>query len=214
MEMDMNARKYPSRRWTALFALAGITLVLMGAQVAAAQTGSDSTASLKQPPPPPPSQPKASRYGGIGGGWLRPSGSDFESVAGDGWAVSLYGYQFVNPTKKVAVGSEVGYQSFGEKNRVSVSNFPVDAVLRVFPSPEKRAKLFILGGLGFNYTKFEVSGASSTDYNFGTQAGAGVELRGSGPAALVVDATYHWVFDNPDLNFTALRASLLIPMMR
>jgi len=210
----MSAGKFSSHRWRALFVLAGITLVLMGAQVAAAQSGSDSTATLKQPPPPPPSQPRASRYGGIGGGWIRPSGSDFEEVAGNGWAISLFGYQFISPTRKVAIGSEVGYQSFGENNRVSVSNFPVDAVLRVFPRPDKKTKLFISGGLGFNYTKFEVSGVSSTDYNFGTQAGAGVELRGKGPAALVVDGRYHWVFDSPDLNFTELRVSLLIPMTR
>jgi hypothetical protein len=141
---------------------------------------------------------------------------DFENIAGDGWAITLEGYQFITPAKNIAIGSQVGYQSFGEKLGVSTSNFPVDAVLKFYPRPGTgKADLYLTGGLGFNYQRTDVGFATNSDYFFGTQAGAGLELIGSKGLGLVVDAVYHWVFtDSPDMNFIALRAGLLVPMMR
>src|SRR5690349_20287441 len=90
----------------------------------AAQTTQPST----PPAPAPTAKPQAYRYGSISGSWLLPSG-DFDKIANGGWAITLEGYQFISPEKKISVGSQVGYQSFGQKNGVTVSNFPVDALL-------------------------------------------------------------------------------------
>jgi len=170
--------------------------------------------------PPPaqatPSKPGVYRFGCISGSYLKPTGDFKDKAAESGWAITLEGFQFINPTKKIAIGSQVGYQSFGEKNGVSVSNFPVDALLKIYPKPGTgKADLFLTGGLGFNYTRTDVGLATNSDYYFGTQAGAGLELHTNGPASLLVDAVYHWVFASPtDINFIALRGGLVIPMMR
>lgn len=188
--------------------------ILIGAMLTVA-----TQAALAQAPPPPPvstpARPMAARYGSISGSWLMPSG-DFENFASDGWAITLEGYQFVTPTRKLAVGTQVGYQSFGEKSGVSVSNFPVDAVLKFFPRPSMgKADLYLTGGLGFNYQRTEVRNSSAYDYYFGTQAGAGVELHTSGPVSVAVDAAYHWIFaSGTDTNFIALRGGLVIPLTR
>jgi hypothetical protein len=179
------------------------------------------------PTPPPPAaaassassaaapRPRVNRYGSISGSYLKPAG-DFDNVASDGWAITLEGYQFIVPTKKIAVGSQVGYQSFGEKAGISVSNFPVDAVLKFYPKPGTgKGDVYITGGLGFNYMRTDVGFATNSDYFFGTQAGVGVELFGASGIGVVVDGVYHWVFtDGVDANFIALRAGLLVPMMR
>jgi hypothetical protein len=173
------------------------------------------------PPPPPPPPPASSsgqqfyRFGGLSGSWLTPSG-DFEKVAGGGWAITIEGYQFISPAKKIAIGSQVGYQSFGKKNGVSVSNFPVDAMLKFYPKPGAgKIDVYGTGGLGFNYQRTEVGNASSSEYYFGTQAGVGAELHTGGPVSLIADAVYHWIFaTGTDPNFFALRAGIAIPMMR
>jgi len=206
-------------------------MVMLGVQVASAQTPASPDSSTSQhtqttqpapapapaPAPPPPSaaRPQAYRYGSISGSWLMPSG-DFDKVAGDGWAITLEGYQYMSPAKKVAVGSQVGYQSFGKKNGVTVSNFPVDAVLKFFPKPGVgKIDIYGTGGLGFNYQRTDVGHSSNSDYFFGTQAGVGAVMHGKGAAGLIVDAVYHWVFSNGSgSNFVALRAGLLVPMMR
>jgi len=216
----------------------GATLML-AAQAAMAQAPPDTSARPAPTPPPvvappvtpppaaapppaapaptqtAPSNPGVYRFGSISGSWLKPTG-DFEKAAGDGWAITLEGFQFINPTKKIAIGSQVGYQSFGEKAGVSVSNFPVDALLKIYPKPGTgKADLFLTGGLGFNYTRTDVGFATNSDYYFGTQAGVGLELHTNGPASLLVDAVYHWIFASPkDINFIALRGGLVIPMMR
>ena len=156
--------------------LIGASLML-AAQIASAQapTSPDTTAVVPPPPaaapaPPPPSPPPSPasapvyyRYGSLSGSWLAPSG-DFEKVAGGGWAITLEGYQFITPTRKIAVGSQVGYQSFGKKNGVSVSNFPVDALLKFYPKPGAgKVDVFGTGGMGFNYQRTEVGNASSSD---------------------------------------------------
>jgi hypothetical protein len=205
--------------------LIGLVLTL-AAQVSSAQTpAAQDTSSIQQtqptqPPPaatptqtPPAPKPRAARYGSISGSWLMPTG-DFENIAGDGWAITIEGYQFL--AEGVAFGSQVGYQSFGEKNGISVSNFPVDAVLKVYPRPGTgKLDLYVTGGLGFNYYRTEVGFSSSSDYYFGTQAGAGVELHTAGPISLVVDAVYHWIFaSGVDANFIALRGGLEVPLSR
>lgn len=206
------------------------SMLMVAAHVALAQapnpTTTPPTTQTQTPPPPvaapvaPPSQaaaarPLASRYGSISGSWLMPNG-DFDKFASDGWAITLEGYQFITPTRKIAVGTQVAYQSFGKKNGVTVSNFPVDAVLRFYPKPGTgKLDVYGLGGLGFNYQRVDVGYATNTDYLFGTQAGAGVELHTNGPASFLVDGVYHWVFaSGTDTNFIAWRAGLVIPMMR
>jgi hypothetical protein len=215
----------------------GATLML-AAQAALAQAPPDTSATPAQTPPPvvappvtppptpapvapppaqaTPSKPGVYRFGSISGSYLKPTG-DFKDKSGDsGWGITLEGFQFINPTKKIAIGSQVGYQSFADKNGVSVSNFPVDALLKIYPKPGTgKADLFFTGGLGFNYTRTDVGLSTRSDYYFGTQAGGGLELHTGGPASLVVDAVYHWVFASPtDINFIAIRGGLVIPMMR
>jgi hypothetical protein len=207
-------------------------VVMLSAQVALAQTPApqDTTAStiaqapppVATPPPPPPPPPAPAtnptsqfyRFGSISGSWLMPSG-DFDNIAGDGWAITLEGYQFIDPTKRIAFGTQIGYQAFGEKNGVTVSNFPVDAVLKFYPKPGSgRLDFFVTGGLGFNYTRVEVFNVSDSDYFFGTQAGAGVNIHGKGPVGFIVDATYHWIYaTGTDPNFIAWRGGLTIPLM-
>jgi hypothetical protein len=218
--------------------LIGAMLMLVAqAALAQAPTPPDTSATPTQTPPPAvappvtpppvaappaaaptttsPSKPTVYRFGSISGSYLKPTG-DFDNAAGSGWAITLEGFQFINPTKKIAIGSQVGYQSFGEKKGVSVSNFPVDALLKIYPKPGTgKADLFFTGGLGFNYTRTDVGLATNSDYYFGTQAGGGLELHTKGPASLVVDAVYHWIFAQPkDINFIALRGGLVIPMTR
>src|SRR5262245_21296696 len=207
--------------------------LMLAATAALAQAPPDTSVHVTQAPPAPapvapppvapppakaapaPSNPGVYRFGTLTGSWLKPQ-SDFKKGAGDGWAITLEGYQFINPTKKIAIGSQVGYQSFGKKNGVSVSNFPVDALLRIYPKPGTgKADLYLTGGLSFNYTRTDVGFATNSDYYFGTQAGGGLELHTNAPASLLVDATYHWVFASPtDINFIALRGGIVIPMMR
>jgi hypothetical protein len=161
-------------------------------------------------------RPRAARYGGISGGWLKPVG-DFENIAGDGWAIILEGFQFIGPTEKIAVGSQIGYQSFSRKNGVEVSNFPVDAVLKFYPRPGTgRLDIYATGGLGFNYQRVDVgSFGDSSDYFFGTQAGVGAEIHSNGPVSIIVDAVYHWIFaDEVDSNFIALRGGIVLPLTR
>jgi hypothetical protein len=214
-----------------------VPMLLLAAQAAWAQTPADTThmqppvtqppvtqpapPPVTPPPPPPPpmktAAPRAARYGSISGSWLKPTG-DFEKAAGDGWAITLEGFQFITPTQKIAIGSQVGYQSFGEKNGVSVSNFPVDAILKFYPKPGT-GKIDIYGtaGLGFNWQRVDVKGFGNTsDYFFGTQAGAGAEIHMEGrPVSLVVDAVYHWIFtDSIDTNFIALRGGIVVPLTR
>ena len=209
-------------------------LLMLAAQIASAQapTSPDTTAVVPTtpppvaappppPPPPPPPSPTPSaasayyKFGGISGGWLTPTG-DFEKAAGGGWAIIVEGYQFITPTKKIAIGSQVGYQSFGKKNGVTVSNFPVDALLRFYPKPGAgKVDLFGTGGMGFNYLRTDVGNASNSEYCFGTQAGVGAELHTGGAASLIVDAVYHWIYaPGTDPNFLALRGGIVIPMMR
>jgi len=206
------------------------------AQVAMAQTPTDSTAVAPQAVPvqaapvqaaPAQTAPKPAassevpmsagsyRYAAIVGGWLTPSG-DFSDFAGSGWTVGVHGYQFINPQKMIAIGTDVGYQSFGKKNGVSYSVFPVDGILKIFFKPQtKKTRIFGQAGMGFDYTRAEVGNVSQTDYNFGTQAGGGMELHTNGPAALMFDATYHWVFaTGTDPNFLSLRAGLMVPLQR
>ncbi len=184
-----------------------VAMLMLGAQAAMAQT--PASPAVGGP------KPQIYRYGSLSGSWLIPSG-DFDKIAGDGWAITLEGFQFLNPTKKIAVGSQVGYQSFGKKNGVNVSNFPVDAVVKFYPKPGSgKADLYGTGGIGFNYLRKDLGYSSSSDYFFGTQAGAGVELHGKGPASLVVDAVYHWVFSTgTSTDFIAFRGGILVPMMR
>ena len=188
--------------------IAVLAMLVFGAQAAVAQAPPPATSSAA-------ARPQAYRYGGISGSWLMPSG-DFDKIANDGWAITLEGYQFISPERKIAVGSQIGYQSFGRKNGIGVSNFPVDAVLKFFPKPgQGKADFYGTGGLGFNYQRTDVGHSSSSDYFFGTQAGVGAVMHGKGAAGLIVDAVYHWVFSNgTGSNFVALRAGLLVPMMR
>lgn len=183
-----------------------------------------STADAQTNPPPAPNpqalpqsaaRPSPYRYGGLSGAWLMPGG-DFSEFAADGWAISIDGYQFLDPAKKIAVGSEFGYYDFGEKNGVDVSNFPFDLVLKVFPKGDvTKVRPFILGGIGFNYMRTEGYLTTVTDYYFGTQAGAGFTLHGDGPAAFKVSGSYHWIFtDGTDPEFWSLRGGILIPMSR
>jgi hypothetical protein len=214
-----------------------VPMLLLATQAAWGQTPADSThmqapattppvtqatpppVTPPPPPPPPPAKSTAAqtsmRYGSISGSWLKPRG-DFENIASDGWAITLEGFQFITPTRKIAVGSQVGYQSFGEKNGVSVSNFPVDAVLKFYPKPGTgKVDIYGTAGLGFNWQRVDVGFGSNSDYFFGTQAGVGAEIHGSGPVSFVVDGVYHWVFsNNVDSNFIAARAGILVPLAR
>ena len=194
-------------------------MLALSAQEALAQPPTQAPPPTAPGTPPPPAsapkqaRPRAGRYGSISGSWLMPTG-DFENVAGDGWAITLEGYQFIHP--KAAFGSQAGYQSFGEKNGVQVSNFPVDAVLKFYPKPGTgKIDLYLTGGIGFNYHRTEVGNSSVTDYYFGTQAGAGLELHTNGPVSVLVDGVYHWIFsDGIDTDFIALRGGLAIPLTR
>jgi hypothetical protein len=96
---------------------------------------------------------------------------------------------------------------------VAVSNFPVDALIKFFPRPSARTEFYGTAGMGFNYQHTDVSYSSRSDYFFGTQAGVGLALHGSGAAGLIVDAVYHWIFaTGTDTDFLALRAGLLLPL--
>jgi len=189
-------------------ALVVTMLILVGAQVAGAQTST---------PPSTPDRPLtagAMRYGGILGGALLPTG-DFSDFGGTGWTIGIIGYQFINSMRKIAVGSEVGYEAFGKEAGVSVSNFPVNGVVKIlFRLETQKLRIFAMGGLGFNYTRTDFGKYDETDYNFGTLAGGGVELHTNGAVALMGDIGYRWVFANPDLSYVSLRAGLLIPFTR
>ena len=188
--------------------------ITMAMSAANAQT-TPAPAPKPQASPQAAARPSPYRYGGLSGAWLMPSG-DFGDIAADGWAISLDGYQFMDPAKKIAVGSEIGYYDFGEKNGVDVSNFPVDLVLKVFPKGDRsKVRPFIQGGIGFNYTKVESYRATASDYYFGTQAGFGFTVHGGGAAAFKVSGTYHWIFaSGVDPEFWSLRGGILIPMSR
>jgi len=224
------------------FALVALVIVAATGPAARAQTA-DSTGTVTAPPvtpppvapapvapapvpPPPAAKPVSSdlayRYAGISGLYTLPQG-DFGDIAGDGWGILISGEQFVNPSHMVAITSEVGYLDFGSKSKgavnTSFSMFPVQAGLRIYPmmqkKPDSKMQLFGEGGLGFFYTRTEVGASSSTDYNFGTNAGAGVRLSANPKLSLLFDATWNWVFaTGTDPNYLALRGALMIPMVR
>jgi hypothetical protein len=172
-------------------------------------------------------QPMAYRYGGISGLYTMPQG-DFGDIAGDGWGIFITGEQFLNPTRAIAVTTDFGYLDFGSEKFGSVETdinmFPVTFGLRVYPlagkNPDSKAQLFGQGGMGFYYTRTEVSqgflgSASNYDYYFGMNAGAGVKLAANPKMALLFDATWNWVFGgNPDPNFLAFRGALMFPVGR
>ena len=225
----------------ALFALTA--LVLFCAGPAAAQTPPDTTAAqpvapapAPTPPPPPPpvapppakpapaAAPGSYRYGGLSGTWTKPQG-DFGDLAGDGWGILVMGEQFVNPTRMIAITSDVGYLDFGSKTkagtRTDFSMFPVQAGLRVYPlaqkKPDSKAQFFGEGGIGFFTTRSEIEtglGASSNyDYYFGTSAGVGVKLAANPKISLLIDATWNWVFaTGTDPNYLSLRGGLMVPV--
>ena len=221
-------------------------LALFCAGIAAAQTAPPDTAATQPapatpaapppvapppaPPPPAPAKPAAAaapaayRFGGLSGLWTKPQG-DFGDVAGDGWGITIIGEQFVNPTRMIAITSDVGYVDFGAKTkggtRTDFSMFPVQAGLRVYPlaqkKPDSKAQVFGEGGLGFFTTRSEVEtnlGASSNyDYYFGFNAGAGVKLAANPKVSLLVDATWNWVFaTGTDPNYLAFRGALMVPV--
>jgi hypothetical protein len=67
-----------------------VAMLMLGAQVATAQTPASPSAGGA-------AKPQIYRYGSISGSWLLPSG-EFDKIAGDGWAITLEGFQFLSPT--------------------------------------------------------------------------------------------------------------------
>jgi hypothetical protein len=209
------------------FAVAACALAL-AAPLALAQTAPvDSTGlppvqTQATPPPAPVRRPTTSRYGALSGSLLVPGG-DFADVVEDGWSITVEGFQFTNPRRKVTVGTELGYYDFGgKKGPLGVDSkvwfVPVDLVLRALPmSDAGRLSPFAQGGIGFNYVRTDVGGATDTDVEFGAQAGFGVLLHGNGSKALKVDAVYHWIFgggNGTDVEFWSVRGGIVVPMMR
>jgi hypothetical protein len=164
------------------------------------------------------------RWGGIGGSWLMPSG-DASDFAEDGFGITLFGNQFLDPNRRVAAGAEFGYYDLGAKDigagiKADVSMFPVDFVVKIFPTQAaQRARPYAMGGLGFYSVRNEAQGpftsTSYYDYDFATQAGGGLMIRTNGPVAIDLSGVYHWVFaPGDDPNFWALRGALMIPIAR
>jgi hypothetical protein len=158
--------------------------------------------------------------------WTKPQG-DFKDVSSDGWGILILGEQFVNPSMKIAITSDVGYLDFGSKSigntKTDISMFPVQAGLRIYPmagkNPDSKVGLFGEGGLGFYTTRSEVQNAfgatSNYDYYFGVNAGAGAKLAVNPRASLLFDATWNWVFaTGTDPNYLALRGAIMVPMSR
>ena len=180
--------------------------------------------AFAQAPPPsaPGYRPLYTRYVGLSGSWLVPEG-DFADFADKGWSVTLEGYQFTNPTRKIAAGTEVGYYDFpGKKGPLGLESklwtIPVDLALRVFPRADKGVLApFAQGGIGFNYVQTDVGNAVDKDVKFGAQAGFGTLLNTSGKASLKADAIYHWIFsgnNNSNVEFWSVRAGIVWPMAR
>jgi hypothetical protein len=210
------------------------SVLMLAAPLAIAQAApADSTGSpvaqtqTSSPPPtttaPPPALVRRpTRFGALSGSWLSPRG-DFADLVEDGWSITGEGFQFTNPARKVAAGTELGYYDFGaRKGPLGVESkiwfVPVDLVLRVFPKSDAgRLSPFVQGGGGFNYVRSEVGGALHTDIEFGAQAGVGLLLHGSGRTALKVDGIYHWIFgggNGADPEFWSVRGGIVVPMMR
>jgi hypothetical protein len=191
-------------------------------------TGTPAMLAQNTAPPPtttmPPSPPawRPTRFGALSGSWLGPRG-DFADLVADGWSITGEGYQFTNPMRKIAAGTELGYYDFAaKKGPLGVESklwfVPVDIVLKFFPKSDGgRLSPFIQGGGGFNYVRSEVGGALHTDIEFGAQAGVGILLHGSGRTALKVDGIYHWIFgggNGADPEFVSVRGGIVVPMMR
>jgi hypothetical protein len=147
---------------------------------------------------------------------------DTADFANDGFGITLFGHQFLDPNRRIAGGGEIGYYDLGGKDlgggsKLDVSMFPVDFELKVFPTQStQKARPYVQGGLGFYSVRTETTflGIASTtyDYDFATSAGAGLMIRTNGPVALDVSGVYHWVYaPGTDVNFWSLRGALMIP---
>jgi hypothetical protein len=86
---------------------------------------------------------------------------------------------------------------------IEVIQYPVQATLLVFLFPEAPVCPYLLGGLGWYYTRIEFSGFlegldDETDYFFGGHLGFGVRLGVGGSAALNADVRYIFAEPNED----------------
>lgn len=116
---------------------------------------------------------------GVSGGASIPTG-DLSSVANTGW--NLNGHVgLAAPTLPVSFRGDVGYNNWGAKNGGSLHmwNLTGNAVLTI-PNPTGVSP-YIIGGLGAYKPGFSYQGvSSSSSWDFGFNAGAGVNLPLSG----------------------------------
>jgi outer membrane protein W len=93
------------------------------------------------------------------------------------------------------------HQNRYEEGDVVVTQYPVQLTAFLYIIPSGPIRPYILGGVGWYYTKFQYDGLFSaindrTEHIFGEHLGAGAELMLGKSASLDVDVRY--IFLNPD----------------
>jgi len=106
-------------------------------------------------------------------------------------------------------GSITFHRNVYDQGDLSVTQYPVQVTVLLYPFPEWEAQPYALAGVGWYYTSVHYRGALSllfkdqTDNEFGGHLGAGLELRLGSSAS--VDADVRYIFLNPSVDAVKTR---------
>jgi hypothetical protein len=141
-----------------------------------------------------PPKPEGGFSIGIMGGYLKQHAADRGT-----WLVGVQGrFRFL---KYFAVEASIsGHDSELQNGDQHVIQYPVQLSAMFYLFPESEFRPYILGGVGWYYTRTEYSGAlaatpNSTEHVFGEHFGAGLELIVGKNVS--VDGDIRYIFQNP-----------------
>jgi len=131
---------------------------------------------------------------GPAGGYLRAHGADRGT-----WFGGVQARLKVLPFLAIE-GSITFHENEYENGDIKVTQYPVQVTALLYILHEGPIRPYVLGGVGWYYTRVDYSGlfsafSDSTDYNFGGHLGAGADLMLGARTSLDVDVRY--IFLNP-----------------
>lgn len=129
------------------------------------------------------------------GGYLKARGAD-RGTWFAGIQARLYFFRFLAAEANVTF-----HQNRYEDGDITVTQYPVQVSGLFFPFPSWSFQPYVVGGVGWYYTRIDYSDdlnfiESDTTHWFGGHVGAGVELAAS--RAVSLHADFRWVFIDPE----------------
>jgi opacity protein-like surface antigen len=130
---------------------------------------------------------------GAAGGYLNAKNADHGTWTGGIQARMRFGFL-------AAEASVQFHQSRYEGGDVTVTQYPVQLTAFFYILPNSAIRPYILGGVGWYYTRFDYTGAfasvsNRTEHIFGEHLGAGAELFLS--TSISINADIRYIFLNP-----------------